>query len=385
MKMIWHVLDVRAVWIKEFAAALSLHTPTLGWLPQITSTGRFRSKEEEVMWADPALRVRHFPLQRGFAKFPVTLVAREADRVRRRLLRHTEIPRESVLICSSPHYATVAEKWPGHVIYYVTDLFVAYGEKRKFIKGLESRLCAAADLVCPNSQRIAEYLIAEARCAPHKISIIPNATRRENAISQTASQWKTSTRDDLKDLGRPVAGVIGNLAGNTEWLLLEDVIERTEWMSWVFVGPTNMTVTDSRQRQARERLQRRRDRVRFVGEQPYSRLKDYARAVDVAVLPYRKCEPTYSGSSTRFYEHLAAGRPMIATRGFEELLRKEPFLRLVDSADEMMQALEDLRASGFRDGREALRRLASQGETWEVRAATMKSALAEQTRSKCVV
>src|SRR5215831_4933361 len=373
--MIWHVLDVRAVWIKEFAAALAAQTPTLGWLPQITATGMFRSSEQEVMWADPALRVRHFPLQRGFAKFPVRLIAREAERISRRLLRHTEIPRESVLICSSPHYAPVADKWPGHVIYYVTDLFVAYGGKPKLIKGLERRLCAAADLVCPNSQRIAEYLIAEAHCAPDKVSIIPNATRREHAISQTESQMRASTCDEVKDLDRPVAGVIGNLASNTEWLLLEDVIERNKWISWIFVGPTNMTVSDARQREARERLQRRRDRVRFVGEKPYAHLKDYARAIDVAIMPYRKCEPTYSGSSTRFYEHLAAGRPMIATRGFEELLRKEPFLRLVDSADEMMQALEDLRASDFRDGREDLRRLASQTETWDVRAAAMKSAL----------
>jgi glycosyltransferase involved in cell wall biosynthesis len=374
--MIWHVLDVRAVWIKEFAAALSAQTPTLGWLPQITNTGRIRSREQEVSWSDPALRVRYFPLQRGFAKFPVTLIAGEAERLRRRLLKHTENPRESVLICASPHYAPVAQNWPGQVVYYVTDLFVAYGDKPKFIKGLETRLCATADLVCPNSQRIAEHLIAEARCPPDKISIVPNATRRENSISQTQSQSKASTGDDFKNLARPVAGVIGNLAGNTAWLLLEEVIERTEWLSWIFVGPTNMTVTDTRQREARDRLQRRRDRVRFVGERPYSHLKEYARAVDVAVLPYRKCEPTYSGSSTRFYEHLAAGRPMIATRGFEELLRKEPFLRLVDSADEMAQALEDLRASDFRDGRETLRRLASQVETWEVRAATMRSSLA---------
>lgn len=374
--MIWHVLDVRAVWIKEFAAALSAQAPTLAWLPQITNTGWIRSQEQEVILPDPALRVCYFPLQRGFAKFPMTLIAREPERLRRRLLKHTEIPRESVLICSSPHYAPVAQNWPGQVIYYVTDLFVAYGDKPKFIKGLESRLCAAADLVCPNSQRIAEHLIAEAGCEPDKISIIPNATRRENAISQAESQSEPSMRDELKDLKRPVAGVIGNLAGNTEWLLLEDVIERNEWISWIFVGPTNMTVTDARQREARDRLQRRCDRVRFVGEKPYSHLKDYARAVDVAVLPYRKCEPTYSGSSTRFYEHLAAGRPMIATRGFDELLRKEPFLRLVDSADEMTQALEDLRANDFRDGREALRRLASQVETWEVRAGTMRSSLA---------
>lgn len=378
MKTIWHVLDVRAVWIKEFAAALSAQTPTLGWLPQITNAGRIRGREQEVLWSDPELRIRYFPLQRGFAKFPVSLIARESERLSRRLLKHTESPRESVLICTSPHYAPLAEHWPGHVIYYVTDLFVAYGDEPKFINRLETRLCAAADLVCPNSQRIAEHLIAEARCEPDRISIIPNATRRANAVKQS-DQLNSSTGDDLKDLSRPVAGVIGNLAGNTEWLLLEDVIERTDWISWIFVGPTDMTVADVRQSEARDRLQRRRGRVRFVGEKPYAHLKDYARAVDVAILPYRKCEPTYSGSSTRFYEHLAAGRPMIATRGFEELLRKEPFLRLVNSADEMTQALEDLRASDFRDGRENLRRLASQGETWEVRAATMRSALEDRT------
>jgi glycosyltransferase involved in cell wall biosynthesis len=145
-----------------------------------------------------------------------------------------------------------------------------------------------------------------------------------------------------------------------------------------------MKVRDLDQRNARSRLQQRGGRIRFVGEKPYSQLQDYARAADVAVLPYRKCEPTYSGSSTRFYEHLAAGHPILSTRGFEELLHKEPLLRLVDSADEMIVALDELRMSGFRDGHEHLRRLTSQSETWELRAATMQSALYERTARRQV-
>src|ERR1035438_206201 len=75
-------------------------------------------------------------------------------------------------------------------------------------------------------------------------------------------------------------------------------------------------------------------RVVFTGGKRYGDLQAYARSLDVAFLPYqRRKEPTYSGSSTRFYEHLAACRPMISTRGFEELLHKEPLLRLVDRAD----------------------------------------------------
>ena len=88
--MIWHVLDVRAIWVKEFAAALAEEAPTLGWCPRITGDGMFRNHEEESTLEDPHLQIRYFPLQRGFAKFPVTLIAREAERLTRRLLRRSE-------------------------------------------------------------------------------------------------------------------------------------------------------------------------------------------------------------------------------------------------------------------------------------------------------
>ncbi len=97
-------------------------------------------------------------------------------------------------------------------------------------------------------------------------------------------------------------------------------------------------------------------------------LQTYARCVDVAVLPYMKREPTFSGSSTRFYEHLAAGRPMLATRGFAELLEKEPLLKLVDEPEELAACLRSLAAAGFRDGYEADRWEASKVGTWQKRA-----------------
>ncbi|MBE7159204.1 MAG: hypothetical protein INR62_12365, partial [Rhodospirillales bacterium] len=104
----------------------------------------------------------------------------------------------------------------------------------------------------------------------------------------------------------------------------------------------------------------------------------YARAFDVALLPYRRVEPTFSGSSTRFYEHLAAGQPIVATRGFEELLHKEPLLRLVDGADEAAAWLTELRARGFDDGLRELRWRASREATWQQRARLMQEALAER-------
>ncbi len=97
-------------------------------------------------------------------------------------------------------------------------------------------------------------------------------------------------------------------------------------------------------------------------------------------MPYRKLEPTYSGSATRFYEHLAAGRPILATRGVEELLHKQPLLHLVDGWAELVRELERLRKEP-QDGHEETRRLTSQCETWETRARSMVEAL---HRLKCI-
>jgi hypothetical protein len=171
-------------------------------------------------------------------------------------------------------------------------------------------------------------------------------------------------------------GVIGNLAANTDWLFLREAIDRLPDCSWVLVGPTEMAVADAEQRQARQQLQQRGGRVRFVGYQPYARLAEFARGLDAALLPYLRREPTYSGSSTRFYEHLAACRPMFATHGFAELLHKEPLVHLVGSASEFVDRIKQLRQSRWSDGVETARWQASHNETWEARALAMRAELA---------
>jgi len=377
--MIWHILDVRAVWIKEFASALAAQVPTLAWSPRITNEGMFRNREEEMMLDNPQLLIRSFPLQRGFARFPVMPIAREGARITQRLSRRSGNAAESPLICTTPHYANVAESWPGPVIYYVTDRFAAYGQDPDLIKSLDRRMCEAAMLVCPNSQRIADYLVEDASCPVSKIVILPNATRSANLLSQSAPAAHEVPLD-IADLPRPMAGVIGNFSSNTDWKLLKEAIIRTSWLSWVFVGPAEDPIREPDQNQARSFVMKYGGRVRFVGSKPYGQLKDYARAFDVAVLPYRGIEPTYSGSSTRFYEHLAACKPIIATRGFEELLHKEPLLRLVDTGKEMAGVFEQLRGTDFCDGQEQRRWEASQNETWERRALSMQNELAKKFR-----
>jgi glycosyltransferase involved in cell wall biosynthesis len=179
---------------------------------------------------------------------------------------------------------------------------------------------------------------------------------------------------DLAQWPRPVVGVIGNLAGNIDWVLLSDAVTRSRDITWAFVGPTNMDIPDLMHRQLRAKLMEKGGRVRFLGSKPYSELARYARSFDAALIPYVKKEPTISGSATRFYEHLAACRPILASRAHAELASKEPLLKLVSNGEEIAWHLELLRAHAFTDGYEEMRWSASRSETWHTRAASMLAA-----------
>ena len=47
-------------------------------------------------------------------------------RLRRVCAERGVTPGASALVCSTPFYAPVAERWPGPVVYYVTDMTAQY-------------------------------------------------------------------------------------------------------------------------------------------------------------------------------------------------------------------------------------------------------------------
>lgn len=374
---VWQILDVGSIWMREFASAMAKAHSSLAWTPDIRWFGAFERWERVEHIPEPALEVRHFPLQRGYARTPLRQLLPFQGSLLRRLRAACSEETRSPLICSTPFYAPVAERWRGPVVYYVTDLTAGYeGLKSTQVIALDKRMCREADVVCPNSQRLAEYLRQQTGCSPEKIVVVPNATRESN-VAPAPLLSPEPLPAAIAELPRPLAGVIGNLSANMDWEVLEDAMGATPWLHWVFVGPTSMAIQDRLQRAARDRVLQAK-RAHFTGPKPYGELQSYARCFDVAVLPYRKKEPTYSGSSTRFYEHLAACRPMVATRGFAELLEKPPLLELVDTGAAMAVALEHLRSVDFRDGYETARWEASRRGTWEERVRTLTEALAER-------
>lgn len=372
--MHWIILDTGSIWLKEFAAALGAIVRTQNWCPEMRYFGWREDWLHTQEIDDPPLSVLRFPLQRGYASFPVAQLLPFEKKLLDRMLHRIQQPEKSTLICTTPFYASVAELWPGRVVYYLTDLTKKYeGVNPHQVVALDRRMCEVAQTVCPNSRRIADYLCTEAGCDSSKIAVIPNATREQNVLRNPAIR-PGKLPADLADLPRPIIGVIGNFSTNIDWDLLADAVECSKDVSWAFIGPTDHPIADRHSRKLRKDLLGRGGRIRFVGSKPYSQLCEFARAFDAAFIPYRNVEPTISGSATRFYEHLAACRPILASRAHAELLHKEPLLKLVSAGNDVAAELERLRSSGFEDGFEELRWKASLESTWAVRARDLVAA-----------
>ena len=182
---LWQMLQISDVLDLEFATALAESVPVLGWeptrvlLPALTRPGLEAELGVAPNDSAPPLRRRSLPLIRGFARPPISWFSGTTTDVLNRLLSQTEEPELAPLLCTVPYFAEVAERWPGPVIYWLTDLIAEYsGANREQVIRLDRRLCRAATLVCPNSQRLASYLVDKGACDPAQIQVLPNATPR---------------------------------------------------------------------------------------------------------------------------------------------------------------------------------------------------------------
>ena len=69
--------------------------------------------------------------------------------------------------------------------------------------------------------------------------------------------------------------------------------------------------------------------VTFVGQQPYESLPRWAKAFDVAIIPYRQNQQVQNANPLKLREYLATGKPVVAVptaevEKFRDVLEIEP-------------------------------------------------------------
>ena len=135
----------------------------------------------------------------------------------------------------------------------------------------------------------------------------------------------------FRDLPRPVLGLVGNLEGKTDLVLLERIARERPDYQLVLIGSThtnaNILALDEY------------PNVHFFGIVTYPEVKAWIKDFDVALLPHLDTAQTRSMHPLKMLVYAAVGVPMVSTR-IENLGEFEPFISLAESHGAFIDAVD---------------------------------------------
>jgi glycosyltransferase involved in cell wall biosynthesis len=230
------------------------------------------------------------------------------------------VPHPSFMIDAVPHRAA---------IYYCIDDYAAH-------PGVDVEHITACDT-----------LLTQTSFSPHGVDVelFGRAQSPDTVVPARAAALKG-----------PVIGYFGLIAAWTDVELIEWLaVQRPQW-NFLLVGHAHVSVD------ALQRL----PNVTLVGAQPYESLPGWAKAFDVAIIPYRMNRQVKNANPLKLREYLATGKPVV-TVPTPEVDRFSEVVRIAESREDYLAAIEaSLQES---DPQAAARRMASvKTMSWESRA-----------------
>jgi len=227
-------------------------------------------------------------------------------------------------------FAYNADSIVGHMnekisVYFCNDAFdKLYKQEalRRKTAALEQRLLKKVDAVITVSEKLTEEKSPFAK----KIATIHHGVDYQLFENVLLSG---PIPEELKKIPRPVIGYSGVVRHIIDLNLLDYVAEQRPDWSIVIVGP--VTESDKRYYDKVEVLKKKTN-VYFLGAKPSDEVPRYINQFDVCVLPYTLEEvSTYYAAPLKFYEYLAAGKPVVSTVGPRD---QEEFIVLNASTNE---------------------------------------------------
>jgi len=301
----------------------------------------------------PQLPWRSFPgverLNRAFGAWAV-----------RRAMRHVGISRP-ILWFVLPHPSFMLDALPHELaIYYCVDDHASHpGVDEVRIRACDAILTRRADhvFVAPPALLAAKQAVnANTTFSPHGVDVEMFAQAQDAA---------TPLPPQTLALPRPLIGYFGLIAAWTDIELIEQMARQRPQWHWLLVGQALVDVS------ALARL----PNVSLVGPQPYEMLPRWAKAFDVAIIPYRMNEQVRNANPLKLREYLATGKPVVSVPTPEV----ERFAHLLQIGTDVPQFLSAIEAA-LRDDNPDLRRermAAVRAMSWEQRADTTLAVVRE--------
>jgi glycosyltransferase involved in cell wall biosynthesis len=285
-----------------------------------------------------------------------------------RLLRRLGF-RHPIVVAGGAHALPLLAGWsPRLLVYHCSDDYTRQPTFPRSFRALEHDFIRRCDLIITTAEALRR---AKAHLHPH-VHAVSNGAEVEH-FAQTQHP-QTVPAPELMGLPRPIVGYIGTIF---EWIDQEMIAQaaraRPQW-SFVFVGPCTTSLG---------RL-RGLGNVHLIGPRPYRDLPGYLKAFDVAMVPFVRHDVTMRASPIKFYEYLASGVPVVATRlpDFEPLGH---LAELVAAPAEFVPAIERAILTNTSPAR-AMRMTEARRHSWEARFAQIDrligQALADRERRR---
>jgi glycosyltransferase involved in cell wall biosynthesis len=251
------------------------------------------------------------------------------------------------------------------VVYYCIDDYAAHpGVNVAAVEAADRALTVRADLVFVAPPALLEakrQLNPQIEFSPHGVDF--------DLFSQAADP-ATPVAPAAAGLRRPVIGFFGLLADWIDIPLLAHLArERPDW-TLLLVGHAS---TDLAPFAGLANVVR-------VGAQPYETLPGWAKAFDVAVIPYRLNRQVMNANPLKLREYLATGKPVVSVPT-PEVDRFAPHVRLADTPAEFLRQVEQALGDHDEAARSARMEFV-RGMSWDARVATVLERVARQIRER---
>ncbi len=236
---------------------------------------------------------------------------------------------------------------------------------RSALRAQEVAVLRRADVVFASARELA------LRCAETN----PNVVLVPNGVD--ADRFSPHNRlpapSDVAAIAAPRLGYVGAIAPWLDFDLLQAVARERTQCALVLVGPVLSGA------EAQVRALQRLPNVHVLGERPYEAIPAYLHSFDVCLIPFQVNDLTRVVNPVKFYEYMAAARPVVAT-ALPELLPHAHVCMLAADVRSFIAGV-DAALSGRDEPAAVQQRLAlARANSWTQRVQAVQEALAAALR-----
>lgn len=237
------------------------------------------------------------------------------------------------------------------VIYYCADQVSSFrGVDKVKIEEMETRLLRKATYVFVTSKQLYE----RKKKNNSKTFYMPHGVDAE--LFKKALDLSTDIPSDITKVKKPVIGFFGHVS--KDWVDFEIMTfmaqMHPEW-SIVLIGKIAEDIPNVSEY----------NNILLLGSRDYTRLPNYSKAFDVAIIPFVNSELTRNSNPLKLKEYLAAGRSVVSTP-IPEVVEFSNIIKIAAGKEAFVLAVEECLRSDSDEQRLKRSKLMNQ-ETWDQR------------------